>query len=120
MFKIVCLAISLTGSNFGGATLLPAEQTVIARSGETIKMRVGGQLVNCSGNADDAKKCYSVQKGATIGMDSWEVLPQTIEGFNFEAGYTYDLIVKIDLVEGKTGAERFKYTLVQIISKIKE
>lgn len=120
MIKIVWLAISLTSSNFGGATLLPAEQTVITRSGETIKMRVGGQLVNCSENAADTKKCYSVQKGATIGMDSWEVLPQTIEGFTFEAGFTYDLIVKIELVEGKTGAERFKYTLVQIISKIKE
>ncbi len=120
MFKMVCLAISLTASNFGGATLLPVAQKMITRSDETIKMRVGSQLVNCSGNANDTKKCYSVQKGATIGMDSWEVLPQTIEGFNFEAGYTYDLIVKIDLVEGKTGPERFKYTLVQIISKIKE
>lgn len=119
MFKIVWLAISLTSSNFGGATL-PVEQTVVAMSGETIKMRVGGQLVNCSESADETKKCFSVQKGATIGKDSWEVLPQTIEGFNFEAGFTYDLIVKIDLVEGKTGSERFKYTLVQIISKIKE
>ncbi|WP_300665930.1 DUF4377 domain-containing protein [Fluviicola sp.] len=120
MLKIVWLAISLTSSNFGGTTLFPAEQTAIALSGETIKMRVGAHLVNCSGNAEETKKCYSVQKGATIGMDSWEVLPQPIEGFNFEAGFTYDLIVKIDLVEGKTGAERFKYTLVQIISKIKE
>ncbi|MNU73716.1 hypothetical protein D3C71_632020 [compost metagenome] len=119
MFKIVWLAISLTSSNFGGATL-PAEQMVVEKSGETIKMRVGGQLVNCSESADETKQCYSVQKGATIGMDSWEVLPQTIEGFNFEAGYTYDLIVKIELAEGKTGAERFKYSLVQIISKIKD
>lgn len=120
MFKILCLAVSLTGS-YTGTDAFQAEQHVMSvGSGETIKMRVDGQLVNCSGNAQETKKCYSVQKGASIGMDSWEVLQQDIEGFHFEAGYTYDLIVKIELQEGKTGADRFKYSLVQIISKIKE
>lgn len=120
MFKILCLAISLTGSYTGTETIQAEQQVTAARSGETIKMRVSGQLVNCSQNAQETKKCYSVQKGATIGMDSWEVLQQEIEGFHFEAGYNYDLIVKIEFQEGKTGSDRFKYSLVQIISKIKE
>lgn len=83
-------------------------------------MRVNGHLTPCPSKENDARKCYLVQKGASIGMENWEVLQQPIEGFDYEEGYVYDLIVKVDVLQDKTGPERFRHTLVQIISKIKE
>ncbi len=118
MFKVLCLTLSLAAINFTSQAM-HSEQSVYSASGEVIKMRVQGHRVSCDPNAD-AKLCYSVQKGASIGMENWEVLQQPIEGFNFEEGYTYDMIVKIEIQQGKTGPERFKYTLVEIISKTKE
>ncbi|MGV3610665.1 MAG: DUF4377 domain-containing protein [Fluviicola sp.] len=119
MFKILLLTLSLTAiySTSEAMTYNP-EQSVYSDAGEVIKMRVNAHKVDCQPNA--SASCYSVQKGASIGMDNWETLQQSIEGFTFEEGYTYDLIVRIDVQAGKTGSEKFKYTLVEIISKIQE
>lgn len=118
MFKIVWLTLFLAATSFTTETI-SSDQSVCSSAGEVIKMRVQGHRVSCQPDAD-AKLCYSVQKGASIGMEHWEVLQQPIEGFDFEEGYTYDLIVKVEVLQDKTGPDRFKHTLVQIISKIKE
>lgn len=117
MFKVLLITLSIAAIHFTSEAKYP-EKSVYSDAGEVTKMRVQAHRVACQpgGNAN----CFSVQKGATIGMDTWEVLQQPIEGFNFEEGYTYDLIVKVELQQGKTGTERFKYTLVEIISKVKE
>ncbi len=120
MVKVLLLTLSLAAISLTTqATDLNQPELIYSRSGEVIKMRVQGHRVDCQPNSD-TKKCYSVQKGASIGMENWEVLQQPIEGFSFEEGYTYDMIVKIDVLHDKTGPERFKYTLVEIISKTKE
>jgi hypothetical protein len=121
MFKVLLLTLSLTAIyTTSQAMTNNPEQAVYSDAGEVIKMRVNAHQVDCHPEADMTPLCYSVQKGASIGMENWETLQQSIEGFMFEEGYTYDLIVRIDLQAGKTGSERFKYTLVEIISKIKE
>jgi len=121
MFKVLLLTLSLTAiySTSVAITNNP-DQPVYSAAGEVIKMRVNAHLVYCHPSANVVAKCYSVQKGASIGMETWEILQQSIEGFTFEEGYTYDLIVRIDVQAGKTGSDKFKYTLVEIISKIKE
>lgn len=120
MFKIIWLTLSLTATSFTSETAI-SDQSAYSNSGEVIKMRVQGHRVDCQPNGDsEVKLCYSVQKGASIGMENWEILQQPIEGFDFEEGYTYDLIVKVEVLQDKTGPERFKHTLVQIISKIQE
>jgi len=119
MFQIVCLALSLTITSFiSEANLSDRPQPVYSNAGEVIKMRVQGHRVSCQPGSEAG--CFSVQKGASIGKENWEVLPQQIEGFAFEEGYTYDLIVKVDIQQDKTGPDSFKHTLVEIISKIKE
>ena len=118
MFKVLLLTLSLTAIYSASKAMNNPENAVYSNAGEVIKMRVNAHLVDCQPNA--AAWCYSVQKGASIGMENWEILQQTIEGFTFEEGYTYDLIVRIDFQAGKTGSDRFKYTLVEIISKVKE
>ncbi|TSJ48220.1 DUF4377 domain-containing protein [Fluviicola chungangensis] len=120
MFKVLLITLSLATISFTSKALNHDPQLIHSDAGEVIKMRVQGHRVECQQNTDVVKWCYSVQKGASIGMETWEVLQQPIEGFTFEEGYTYDLIVRIDMQQGKTGSERFKYTLVEIISKIKE
>jgi hypothetical protein len=121
MFKVLLLTLSLTAiySTSVAITNNP-DQPVYSAAGEVIKMRVNAHQVDCHPEVDVTPLCYSVQKGASIGMDNWETLQQSIEGFTFEEGYTYDLIVRIDVQAGKTGSDKFKYTLVEIISKIKE
>ncbi|MDF3025760.1 MAG: hypothetical protein K0S23_67 [Fluviicola sp.] len=120
MFKIVWLTLSLATTGFSGTAISDSDQSVYSNSGEVIKMRVQGHRVDCQPGSDDVRKCYLVQKEASIGKENWEVLQQEIEGFNFEEGYTYDIIVKVEVLQDKTGPDRFKHSLVQIISKIHE
>lgn len=88
--------------------------------GEVITMRIQSQQIDCKG-ANDNAKCFQVQKGASIGKDNWEVLPETIEGFNFEEGFTYDVTVQVERVVSQTDDNySFKYVLVNVISKKKE
>lgn len=95
-------------------TTIPTEQ--VSNGFEVIKMRVDSEKVSCG---EDSRTCFRVQKEASIGKDNWEVLQQDIDGFNFESGYVYDLVVRIDLIDGKTGADRFHYTLEHVVSKLK-
>ena len=119
MFKVLLLTLSLTAIYSTSVAMTNnLEKPAYSGAGEVIKIRVNAHQVNCQ--PDVEVLCYSVQKGASIGMETWETLQQSIEGFTFEEGYTYDLIVRIDVQQGKTGSEKFKYTLVEIISKIKE
>lgn len=121
MFKVLLLTLSLTAiCSASEAMTNHPEKPVYSGAGEVIKMRVNAHMVDCHPEADLTPLCYSVQKGASIGMENWETLQQSIEGFSFEEGYTYDLIVRIDVQPGKTGSDKFKYTLVEIISKVKE
>ncbi|WP_430406785.1 DUF4377 domain-containing protein [Fluviicola sp.] len=119
MFKILWLTLSLATTSFTSGTSVSV-QSAYSNAGEVIKMRIQGHRVDCQPNSDEPRQCFLVQKGVSIGMENWEVLQQPIEGFDFEEGYTYDLIVKVDLLQDKTGSDRFKHSLVQIISKIKE
>jgi hypothetical protein len=89
-------------------------------SSELITMRVQAHKVACDGFSAD-KMCFMVQKGASIGTDFWEVLPEPIDGFNFEEGYIYDLSIRITLRENPAENEsKFIYELVKVVSKKKE
>lgn len=92
----------------------------VVQSSEMITMRVQAHKVACDGFSAD-KTCFMVQKGASIGTDFWEVLPEPVDGFNFEEGYTYDLSIRITLRENPADNQsRFIYELVKVISKKKE
>lgn len=120
MFEILLIISSFMTPSFGVQTTASEKVSVETPAGtgaEVIKMRVDSEKVACGD--DSNKTCFRVQKGASIGMDFWETLQQPIEGFNFEEGYVYDLVVQIEVQEGKTGNDRFKYTLEHVVSKIK-
>lgn len=115
MFELLIVLSSLFTPVSGvSTTSIPTEQ--VSNGTEVIKMRVDSEKVSCGENS---LTCFRVQKESSIGKDNWEVLQQEIVGFNFQPGYVYDLVVKISIVEGKTGPDRFLYTLEHVVSKIK-
>jgi hypothetical protein len=110
------LFLFLTTASFAGNGL-PRFGCVI--SSELITMRIQAHKVSCDGFSAD-KMCFMVQKGASIGTDFWEELPEPIDGFSFEDGYTYDLSIRITMRENPAENEsKFKYELVKVISKKK-
>ena len=85
---------------------------------EVINMRIRGE-VDCEGTAGNTK-CLKIQKGASIGKEEWGMLPEPIEGFRYEEGYTYDVTVRIDAIPGDgSRISNFRYTLVDVLSKVK-
>lgn len=117
MFELLIVLTTLVGGNTSNFKNEIAPVSQNAAGLEIIKMRVDSEKVNC--DSSPSGKCFKVQKESSIGKDSWELLPQEIQGFTFEAGYTYDLVVRIEIQEGKSGAERFKYILEHIVAKVK-
>jgi heat shock protein HslJ len=116
------LAMALAGALLG----LTACQ---ARSGETpqaaataadtpvapgIKtLYVGPELVNCTGVA--SQKCMQTREKLS---QPWSIFYNQIEGFTFEPGYYYELLVAVTQVpNAPADASNVKYTLVKQISK---
>lgn len=87
---------------------------------EQTSMKIQGATIPCNGT-DGNTQCFQVQKGASIGTDFWEILPEPIAGFSFEAGYTYLVTVKITTRENPAqGQSNFIYELLQVVSKTKD
>jgi len=86
-----------------------------------INMMVNSSTVNCSGEMEGT--CLLVQEGDMIGTENWEnfYYYDSIEGFNYEAGFVYGLIVKKTNVENPlAGGSSIKYELVKIVSTVPE
>jgi heat shock protein HslJ len=74
---------------------------------------VGPSLVDCTGVAP--QKCMSVMDDPAAG---YQLFYGNIDGFDYEEGYEYELVVRIEKVENPPAdASNLKYTLVNIVSK---
>lgn len=63
---------------------------------------------------------YLMQEEGDIGNEEWSYLYDGVEGFDFEAGYIYDLKVrKITIENPPQDASSIKYILVNVSSKEK-
>lgn len=61
---------------------------------------------------------YLVQWDNAVGTDNWEILYDEIDGFNYEPGYTYDLLVKKEFIGYTlTDGSSVRYTLMKLIDK---
>lgn len=61
---------------------------------------------------------YLIQEDEKIGTEDWQYLYESIEGFNYEQGYIYDLKAKKTIVENPPAdGSSLKYELVSVISK---
>lgn len=65
------------------------------------------------------KDCMQVKFDKEGG--EWELFYDTIEGFNYEPGYEYELVVKSERVDNPPAdAPGIKYTLVKEVSRLKK
>lgn len=65
-------------------------------------------------------QCLQVQKGDTINWENWKILYSAIEGFEFEPGYIYKLMVreeKLKLNEIPADASSIKLSQIKVLEK---
>lgn len=84
----------------------------------TVNLRVDSFTVACEGVA--IGECLLVQEGNMIGTEEWNYFyfKDGIEGFVFEAGYVYDLIIQKTAIKNPPqDGSSIRYQLIKIISK---
>jgi len=65
-------------------------------------------------------KCLQIQKSETLDPSIWESFHESIQGFEYQAGYIYKIIVKEsqpDSADLPADASSIEYTLVEILEK---
>ncbi|MFQ1780160.1 DUF4377 domain-containing protein [Aeromonas veronii] len=95
------------------ALLLTACQSAPAPSqGETLY--INSQLVDCVGVGP--MQCMQVRSDEQL---PWTLFYQNIEGFQFEPGYRYQLIVsKEQLTDVPADAPSVRYQLIKVVNKV--
>ncbi len=79
---------------------------------------VNSSKVPCTGAGN--MQCLVVQKGESINPENWKSFYANIEGFEFEPGYIYKLIVheeKLNKENVPADASSVKYSLVEVLEK---
>lgn len=79
---------------------------------------VNSTKVSCVGLA--STKCLQIQKSETPDPLAWESFHGSIQGFEYEAGYIYKIVVKenhLDPADLPADASSIEYTLVEILEK---
>ncbi len=83
---------------------------------ETKRVFIADHLVNCEGVAP--QKCMLYKESIT---DDWSFFYDTIEGFDYEEGYAYELEIEVSQLENPPAdGSSLHYSLVKVISKEKE
>ena len=80
-------------------------------------IRVNSYTETCQGLVE--QQCLLVQEGSAIDSDNWNYFYSEIEGFDYEAGFLYDLEVHISARPEPIPADAssLRYVLVKVISK---
>jgi heat shock protein HslJ len=82
-------------------------------SSEVNKMFVGPLLVDCEG--EGPQKCMLVKENPE---DDYTLFYDQIEGFNYEAGFEYELEVEVEQVaDPPAGGSSLKWSLIRILNK---
>ena len=79
---------------------------------------VNSTKVSCVGLAPT--KCLQIQKSETPDPSAWESFHGSIQGFDYQAGYVYKIVVKenhLDPGDLPADASSIEYTLVEILEK---
>lgn len=82
-----------------------------------IILRVKENKIGCSGH-EGQTECYLVQQGDYINSNTWQYFYDQIEGFEYEPGFVYKLLVAKEPVKNPPiDASNIKYILIKELSK---
>ncbi len=85
---------------------------------EQTNLRVNYYHEECEGVI--SQRCLLIQEGNLIGSDEWEYFYDSIDGFNYEAGFLYDLVVdKTTVTDPAADASSIEYKLIETLAKKK-
>lgn len=81
--------------------------------GETKTLFIGPELVECTGVAP--QQCMQVREDPNA---DYQLFYSSIEGFTFEPGYEYELLVRVDTVANPPAdGSSLKYTLIEVVNQ---
>ncbi len=97
-----------------------ASQKSGSRSGNTNGsiFWINSTKVDCMGAGP--MKCIQIQRGEVIDEEDWELFYSRIEGFEFEPGYRYKLLIKTDTLPKEqvpADGSSIRYTLLEVLEK---
>ncbi len=91
----------------------PAAEPTEVDMGVEKKIQVGPILVDCEG--EGPQECMLIRENE---MDSWQFWYSSIEGFEYEEGFLYDLLVEEQTVENPpAGGSSIKWVLKEELDK---
>lgn len=80
-------------------------------------LKVKENKISCSGY-EGQTECYLVQQDSKIDSEEWEYFYEQIEGFVYESGFVYKLLVaKESIVNPLIDGPNMKYLLIKELSK---
>jgi heat shock protein HslJ len=81
-----------------------------------VSMIIGPQLVDCVG--EGPQQCMQVKFNPD---EEWQFFYNQIEGFDFQPGYRYTLLVEqLDVQNPPTGGSSLRYVLLDVLEKVEE
>ena len=109
LLALVLLVTSLVLAACGGAPEINTEEPE-----DNVKtVFIGPELVDCVGEAP--QKCMQIKENPE---DDYQYFYDQIEGFDYEEGYEYELLVKEENVENPPAdASSLKWTLVEVVNE---
>ncbi len=109
-----CDSKDVTAPSAPAAQILPTNTAPPAPTAAQEKtLYVGPIWVDCEG--EGPQKCLRVKENPG---DAYGLFYDQIEGFEFEEGYEYELLVKTEAVENPpAGGSSIKWTLVKVVNK---
>lgn len=114
---LLTLIVLLAAGCAGAVTPTPESGATPEQSpmpaGETMTLYVGPTLADCVGVAP--QKCMQVK---TSPDGEYQLFYDTIQGFDYEEGYDYEITVSRTEIENPPAdASKYQYTLVEVVSK---
>ena len=111
---ILAMSVLLgSGTIVIAACTAPETSTETAPYAEVVTLYVGPEKVDCVGVA--AQECLLVRDSPD---DEYEFFYSQINGFDYEPGYEYELLVQKTPVENSPAdASSIEWTLIEVVSK---
>jgi heat shock protein HslJ len=81
-----------------------------------LTMIIGSELVDCVG--EGPQQCMQIKYEPD---EDWQFFYSQIEGFDYQPGYTYTLLVeRIEVENPPAGGSSLRYIMVEVLEKVKE